>query len=206
MSDFSSVLIFWLVNLILGLTCLPITIRIFHKFVDRGYIFSKIMGILITSYIIWLGGSLKIIPFSKITILIVIIGLLLINLRLFPKKFLPAKEAKTPWFWFLLEEVIFLTTFSFWSFIKAFEPSIRGLEKFMDYGFVNSILRTSYFPPLDMWLTKSPDYTGGYFINYYYFGQYIAAFLTKLSGIDSAITYNLMIAVLFAYTFHYLFL
>ena len=71
----------------------------------------------------------------------------------------------------------------------------------MDYGFVNSILKSTYFPPLDMWLTKSPDYTGGYFINYYYFGHYYTAFLTKLSGIGSNITYNLMLATLYAFTF-----
>ncbi len=71
----------------------------------------------------------------------------------------------------------------------------------MDFGFVNSILRARFFPPLDMWLTKSPDYTGGYFINYYYYGHYITAFLTKLAGIDSSITYNLMMATLFAFAF-----
>lgn len=64
----------------------------------------------------------------------------------------------------------------------------------MDFGFVNSILRSQYFPPADMWFA-------GKTINYYYYGHYVAAFLTKLTGIDSAITYNLMIATLFAFTF-----
>jgi len=68
------------------------------------------------------------------------------------------------------------------------------LEKFMDFGFVNSILRSKYFPPADIWFA-------GKSINYYYFGHYVAAFLSKLSGIDSAITYNLMIGTLFAFTF-----
>jgi len=64
----------------------------------------------------------------------------------------------------------------------------------MDFGFVNSILRTDYLPPKDIWFTPFP-------INYYYFGHLITAVLTKISGISSNITFNLMIAVLFALSF-----
>src|SRR5258708_38797604 len=39
-------------------------------------------------------------------------------------------------------------------------PDIHGLEKYMDYGFVNSILRSQYFPPKDMWFTpRSEEHT-----------------------------------------------
>ena len=91
------------------------------------------------------------------------------------------------------EELLFLLALATWSFVRGFQPDIQGLEKFMDFGFVNSILRSRFFPPADMWFA-------GKSINYYYFGHYITAFLTKLTGIDSAITYNLMIALLFAFT------
>ena len=64
----------------------------------------------------------------------------------------------------------------------------------MDWGFVNSILRTTYMPPKDMWFSGSP-------INYYYFGHIMFALLTKLSGISSTITYNLSIALVCALTF-----
>ena len=81
-----------------------------------------------------------------------------------------------------------------WSFIRGFQPDIQGLEKFMDYGFMQSILKSDYFPPKDMW------FAGGS-INYYYFGHYISALLTNLSGLEPLITYNLMIATLFALSF-----
>ena len=81
-----------------------------------------------------------------------------------------------------------------WVFVRGYQPEIGGLEKFMDYGFVNSILRSEYFPPQDMWFS-------GEYINYYYFGHLISAALTRLSGIGSQITYNLLIATLFAMTF-----
>ena len=51
-------------------------------------------------------------------------------------------------------------------YYKGFSPIINGQEKFMDYGFVMSMLRNDELPANDMWLS-------GYSINYYYFGQYI---------------------------------
>jgi len=177
------------------------TFLLFRKFVDRGYIFSKIFGILIASYAVWIAGSLHVASFSLPTIIGSLVVLAGVNVVIWKKYRHVFMDKPIPWYWIIAEEFLFFITLWFWSYIRANEPSIHGLEKFMDYGFVNSILRANYFPPLDMWLTKSPDYTGGYFINYYYYGHYIAAFLTKISGIDSAVTYNLMIATLFAFTF-----
>ena len=95
---------------------------------------------------------------------------------------------------FLLEELIFLTGLFFWSYIRSNLPDIHGLEKYMDFGFLNSILRSDYFPAKDMWYTPLS-------INYYYFGHLVTAVLTKLSFIPSFITYNLMLATLFGLTF-----
>lgn len=61
----------------------------------------------------------------------------------------------------------------------------------MDDGFVNSIVRSPWMPPPDPWFAGLP-------INYYYFGHFEAAFLTVFSGLDSAVTYNLMLATIFA--------
>lgn len=200
MFDISSVFIWWAAIFIVGLTVLPANIYLFRKFVDKGYIFTKVLGILLSSYLIWVLGSLHFLPFTKISLFLVLIFLSLINLLVFVKKN-KDENLSFPWKWLIIEELIFLISIIIWSFVRGNEPSIRGLEKFMDYGFVNSILRGNYFPPLDIWLTKSPDYTGGYFINYYYYGHYINAFLTKLSSINSSITYNLMINTLYAFTF-----
>jgi len=200
MSDSISVIIWWFIIFIIGTIFLPITASIFKRFIDRGYIFTKIIGILLSSYLMWFLGSLHLLSFSKFTLIVILIGfstlsVYLVNIRN------KDTDNKNPWRWFIFEEILFFLALAFWSYVRATEPSIRSLEKFMDFGFVNSILRSSYFPPADMWLAKSPEYAGGFFINYYYFGHYIAAFLTRLSGLDSAITYNLMVATLFAFTF-----
>jgi uncharacterized membrane protein len=81
-----------------------------------------------------------------------------------------------------------------WSFVRGHNPTIEGLEKYMDWGFVNSMLRSNYMPPQDMWFSGFP-------INYYYFGHLIFAVLTKISNISSAVTYNLAIATICALTF-----
>jgi uncharacterized membrane protein len=94
----------------------------------------------------------------------------------------------------VFEEIVFFVALVFWVFVRSNLPEINGLEKFMDFGFLNSILRSDYFPPKDMWYTPLS-------INYYYFGHLITAIVTKLSSIPSFISYNLMVATLFALTF-----
>ena len=196
-SDLGQILTWWSVIFLIGLIFLPLTKKIFANFFDRGYLFSKVIGLLFSSYLVWLLGSLKILPFTQITIFIVLAISLVINLLIFgPKKIISSFRSRfSPKVGiFIFEELLFLLALIAWSFVRGFQPNIQGLEKFMDFGFVNSILRSRYFPPADMWFA-------GKSINYYYFGHLVTAFLTKLSNIDSAITYNLMIATLFAFTF-----
>ena len=80
----------------------------------------------------------------------------------------------------------------------------------MDYGFVRTMLASGTFPPQDMWLATIvkpeigeviPENISGFYINYYYFGQLVAAVLTRLSMLPSAVTYNLLIATLASFTF-----
>ncbi len=193
LSDFVYIFIFWLVLFSIGLVFLPLTVTIFNKFFDRGYIFSKILGLTIISYLIWILSSFKIFPFATWEIILVFLAFIIFNTYLASKTGL--KQIITlPIKLFVVEEAIFLFCLTFWSYIRGFNPQIHGLEKFMDYGFVNSIIRSTYFPPKDLWLTP-------FTINYYYFGHLVTVVLTKLSGINPDITYNLMIATLFAFAF-----
>src|SRR3989344_9606185 len=189
--DILFVIRWWLVFFLIGLSFLPLSFRIFNTFIDKGYIFSKVLGTLIISYAIYVLGTFHILRFTTINILI--IWLLSASTFLFllrKNNFEFKKYLKI----FIFEEFIFFIALLIWSFVRAHQPDIHDLEKFMDYGFINSLLRSDYFPPKDMWLTP-------FSINYYYFGHLYTAVITKLSQIPSFITFNLMVATIFAFTF-----
>jgi len=180
----------WLINslqwyvllLALGIIFLPLTKKLFGSFVDHGYPFSKTIAILLVSYSVFVLGVLKLLPYSWLGIVAVTVVLGYLNWRV-RKKIQITKII-------VFEEALFLVSFLFLSYIRGQEPSIHGLEKFMDYGFMQSILKSSYFPPTDMWHSPDP-------INYYYFGHLVGATLIKLSRIPANIGYNLILATIF---------
>lgn len=192
-NDLLYIFVWWGIIFYIGITFFPLTIKIFPTFFDKGYIFSKILGLILVSYTLWVFSSLKILPFTTSNIILVIGLFLVINIFIL-LKFNLLRLIIPRIRYFLFEEIIFILGLITWSFVRGFEPSIQGLEKFMDFGFINSILKTEYFPPKDLWLPPES-------INYYYFGHLVAAVLTKLSTIDSIITYNLMVATIFALSF-----
>jgi hypothetical protein len=52
------VVVWWFWMLVLGLAALPLAYRFFGRLPDRGYVFARPLGLLLTSYVLWLGGSL----------------------------------------------------------------------------------------------------------------------------------------------------
>jgi YYY domain-containing protein len=198
-ADFINLIIWWFAIAAIGIVFFPFTARLFSGFYDKGYLFSKTVGIAIPAYIIWLLSSFKILPFYRIWIFaIYALAIILIHMDFKGYKKIKEifKDEKRLRF-ITLEESMFFLGMTIWAFIRGLKPEIsglNGLEKLMDFGFVNSLLNTSYMPPADIWFA-------GKGINYYYFGQYITAFLTKLTKIQSDIAYNLMMATLFSFAF-----
>lgn len=193
--DLFYIIKWWFFILIIGIVFLPLTNKFFSRFYDKGYLFSKTLGIAILSYTLWLFSSLRILEFNRLNIMILLI-LSFGVFNLLPKYFKNHKELfkeRKVLYTFATVELIFLVALLFWSFLRGLKPEIDGMEKFMDLGFVNTLLKTKYMPPIDMWFA-------GESINYYYYGHYISAFLTKLTNIKSFISYNLMMSTLFAFT------
>ncbi|MDD3679395.1 MAG: DUF2298 domain-containing protein [Candidatus Shapirobacteria bacterium] len=189
-NDFLITFYWWFLLFSLGLIFLPLTQKIFKNFFDRGYSFSKIIALTLLSWPIFLLAHLKILPFTKVSILIILTLAIITVIMVFKKNIFPQEKLIKQ---FALEEIFFLIALLFWSYIRSLKPDISGLEKFMDFGFVKSLVNNRYLPPPDMWFASET-------INYYYYGHFTAAFLTKLSGLSTIITYNLMIATLFALT------
>lgn len=173
--------------LCLGVVFFGITKKLFPGFFDQGYAFSKTIGLLFLSYGVFLLSNLHILPFHELTLYLLLVCAIGTGYWIQRNQ----KKEKINWIIFICEELLFIATLFLWTYVRGQEPSIRGLEKFMDFGFMKSILRTSYFPPLDMWYAKLP-------INYYYFGHLTGAVQIKLSGIPAEVGYNLILATIFA--------
>jgi hypothetical protein len=47
----------WIIIQLFGLAALPLSRRVFAWLPDRGYAFSKTIGLLLVSYLLWLGAS-----------------------------------------------------------------------------------------------------------------------------------------------------
>ncbi|MBI2934830.1 MAG: hypothetical protein HYY29_04590 [Chloroflexi bacterium] len=90
----------------------------------------------------------------------------------------------------LAVEVIFAAAFALWAVVRSYAPAITATEKPMDLAFLNSILRASYLPPPDPWLS-------GFSLNNYYFGHFMVALLSKLTGVPAGTAYNLAVAIFF---------
>src|SRR5690242_330327 len=67
----------WALVEMLGVACLPLTFVLFHNLPDRGWAFSKAMGMVVLAFFVWLPlMCLPVLPFSQMFILGV--GILLV--------------------------------------------------------------------------------------------------------------------------------
>ncbi len=188
------VFIWWLWVEVLGLIAFPLAFAVFKGLPDRGYAFAKALAILLLGYFLWLTASLHILPNARGSIILLIIVLVIASLFIFRRhrsqlmEFLRENRSLI-----LTIEVVFALSFAIWALVRAYDPDIAATEKPMDFAFLNGILRSQHFPPNDPWLS-------GLHISYYYFGYLMIAMLSKLTGVPSAVSFNLALALLFALT------
>jgi len=188
--------IWWLIIEILGLAALPLTYRLFKNLPDRGYAFAKPLGILLTSYVLWIGASFGFLRNSWGGIAFSTLVVAAFSWWFYSRgdrelglaSFLRGNRRLV-----MANEALFALAFALFALFRAYNPEIMGTEKPMEFAFLNAILRSETFPPHDPWLS-------GFGISYYYFGYLMMAMLTRLSGVASAVAFNLGIALLFALT------
>lgn len=186
----------WLLAGVLGLCAMPLTGRLFQGFADKGWIFSKALAIAVTGFFTWFLVSIKLAAFTTLTCVAVVLIFVVCCILLFLHQnrqgiwCMPEGHGDLI-FW---EEVIFFAAFLMWTYFAGFHPQAYGTEKFMDYGFMEAMMRSTTLPATDLWYSQGK-------INYYYGGQYFAVFLTKLSVTKVAKTYNLMRTFVAAFAF-----
>ncbi len=196
MNEVLAVFLWWLIIEILGLVALPLTVRLFRHLPDRGYALAKPLGLLLVSYVLWIGATFGLLHNNVGGIVFSILAV-----GAFSGRFYARGEKDDSLFsllrnrrWVIVvSETLFALAFGLWALYRAYNPQIAGTEKPMEFAFLNAVLRSETFPPHDPWLS-------GFAISYYYFGYLMMAVLTKLSGVPSGIAFNLGIALLFALT------
>ncbi|NWJ45471.1 MAG: hypothetical protein HXX08_06290 [Chloroflexi bacterium] len=189
--------IIWLLLLeIIGLVTLPLTFTFFRYLPERGYAFSKALGLLLISFVVWFAGMLGL-PFTSLTGWVVTLALpggLGVWLLLKDGRKLLSEMGE--WFsrnrWLVvIIELLFIFAYYYLVNLRSFMPEIRDQEKFGDFAFLNSMALHDKLPPADPWMSS-------YNINYYYFSHFMIALLTKMSGIAPSITFNLSTPMIMA--------
>lgn len=188
----------YLALLLIGWLVFPFVFTAFSGLPDRGYPLVRMAGLLLIAWLAWFLGSLKILPFTQLTIGVCLGLILLLSAGLaFCQRNELLAYIRSNWKHILLIESIFLVVFLLDLKIRVGNPDLwnpwLGGEKPMDFSFFNAVLKAVYFPPENPWFS-------GHYINYYYYGYVIAAIPTKLLGILPSIAYNLILPSWFAMT------
>lgn len=194
----AGVIVWYAAIFLIGALVFPLVYSIFPNLADGGYGVSKLVGMLLIAWLAWAVSSLKISLWSQAGVLLslLLVGLLSAMLgyrnrtRLWD--FLREHWRRLAWM-----ELLSIAAFLLMIGIRLTNPDLwhpyKGGEKPMDFAFLNGVLRSTTFPPIDPW------FAGG-FINYYYFGYVLLGAPTLLLGIVPAFAYNLMIPTIFSLT------
>lgn len=192
--------LWWLTIEALGLVALPIAALLMRTLPDRGYTAAKPLGLLIVGWLAYTLSMLKLAPFGRLLLFGCMLALAAFSAWLLlrdGRAMLADLRARfrAPAFLrhIIAAELLFALLLAVWAYFRAFNPDIIDQEKFMDFGILNSILKSGTLPPNDMWFAGQP-------VNYYYFGYILMAAVTSISGVAPAISFNLANAALFALT------
>lgn len=188
----------WLVVSLLGWATWPLAFLLFRGLRDRGFLLAKTLGWLLCGWLLWMFASLGLAQNSvrNSWLIVALVALVGAAVLVFTWRDV-LSFVRRMWGILLVGEGLFAAAFLYFVLVRRANPDIWqpwfGGEKFMEFAFLNGILRSPYFPPVD------PHFAGGY-VNYYYYGIYLVGYLVKLTGIYAEVAFNLAIPLLFALT------
>ncbi len=185
----------WALVEALGLLCLPLTMTVFHNLPDRGWAFSKAIGVALLAFCVWFPLMvLHFLPFTQLFIAGIVLMLLALQLIGYVRmSHAIVKFVRLNIPYIMLTEILFLGMVFLLGYMRSYLPDIRSYEMYMDEGFISAIMRSTHFPPNDMWFA-------GFSINYYYYAHFTIAMLAKLLGQAPSIAFNTGICMFFGLT------
>lgn len=190
----AEVLAWWLVVAVSGAISFPIAFTFFRRLPDRGYTFTKILGLLLLAYGLWMGATIGIISNSRGGALLILLALALVGATLWGRRRQEmAAFIGERWRHILGVEALFAVAFFTAAWLRAFVPDLAGTEKPDEFAFLNAVLRTEQFPAYDPWLAP-------FSLSYYYFGFVMTGALIKITGVPAAVGFNVALALTAALT------
>ena len=195
MESFVALVLSYLLFLAIGVSALPLCYFIFPNIKKDGFLFAKILGLLLLGVLVWWLSAIKVVPFTRFsvffTLLFIATASWSITIWKFWEKF--RNEIVKAWKLIIIAEIIFLVSFFLFALLKSYHPDIFGAEKYMDLAFMNTCYRGDVALPIDPWLS-------GEMINYHFGGHFIMSVWAKLIGIHPRYSYNISLCLLFALT------
>ncbi|SVC39500.1 uncharacterized protein METZ01_LOCUS292354, partial [marine metagenome] len=173
----------------LGILAFPAAFVLFRRLPDRGFTLAKPAGMVFFAYILWVLGLTHIAPNTQLTIVVILAVSVVPSIYLLVRNFGEIVDfVRENWTVLVVAEALFIGFSLVWLAIVSEVPAINHTEKPMDFGFMNAVLQARFFPVEDPWLS-------GNNISYYYFGHFMIAFLTQLSGVTSNVGYNMGVSL-----------
>ena len=192
-------LVFWLLAIELAaLAVTPMAFVLFRGLPDRGYLLTKPLGVLGLSYAAYFPAAFFGAAYTRAEIAGGLVAMLIAGAT---TAYLWRDELRAfvreRWRFLAGAEGLFLLVFSGAYWVRIQNPDLwhpgQGGEKPMDLAYLTGVIKTTDLTqgPIDPWNA------GGY-LNYYYYGQFITATVTKLTGIVPEVAYNLAVPMFFA--------
>lgn len=185
--------LWWYIGLqVLAVPALPLAWALFRRFPDRGYGIAKVLGVLLVTWVAWLLGSTKLLPFGPLAIVLawamtLAAGLILARGRI--------REGlvwmRSGWRWIVATETLFLVAYGAMVWLRSHNAAFwtpGGMdERPLWFAIFSAAARSPFFPPYDPWLS------GGQ-LHLPYWGMMPWVLLTRLTGVVPETAYTLAFA------------
>ena len=180
--EYGLVVLWWLTYIGLALFGLPIAAHLFSPLPGRGAGFSLTISLTVVTLVaFWIG-------FLSLGWVALVAGLTVLALG----AVLASRSSSNVNYRAAVEVLcVFTLVFVAVLIVRSVDPGITPQgEKFLDYGLMVSLYRSSQLPPEDFWFA-------GKSLIYYYGGHFLASLLARLTGTPPWFGFNLAIAGFF---------
>src|SRR4051812_17843357 len=199
---------------VVGLAAAPLTALLLGRLPGAGLGFSKIVGLLLVTWVTWMAASLHVVAYGTPLVIGVLIALAVAGLlsagrlRGLRRRLRHAGEGRRATRLarlalppddtvrrrlFLGGEAVFAVTYALGVLLASYARDVWTPEKPMDMGFITAINASAHFPPHDPWMS-------GETLNYYYLGHVALAWPIRLLGLRPDEGYLLCWGLLLALT------